>query len=41
MNARSDRIGALYRDNRALVWLSLVIFVNQLGFGGIIPVIPL
>lgn len=31
----------LYRDNRALVWLCAVIFVTQLGFGGIVPVVPL
>jgi MFS transporter, DHA1 family, multidrug resistance protein len=41
MSIRSDRVGELYRDNRALVWLSLVIFVNQLGFGSIVPVVPL
>ncbi len=31
----------LYRDNRALIWLCAVIFVTQLGFGGIVPVVPL
>ncbi len=35
------RVGDLYRDNRALVWLSAVVAVNQLGFGSIIPVVPL
>jgi MFS transporter, DHA1 family, multidrug resistance protein len=37
----ASRPGDLYRENRTLVWLSVVIFVNQLGFGAIIPVAPL
>ncbi len=41
MLVRYARVGQLYRDNRPLVWLSLVIFVNQLGFGSIVPVVPL
>ncbi len=35
------RIGDMYRANQALVWLSAVVAVNQLGFGSIIPVVPL
>ena len=35
------RVGSLYRENRALVWVSAVVAVNQLGFGSIIPVVPL
>lgn len=35
------RIGALYRDNQILFWACIVIFVNQLGFGSIVPVVPL
>lgn len=35
------RIGNLYRDNKALVWLTVVVAVNQLGFGSIVPVVPL
>jgi MFS family permease len=30
-----------YRENRVLVWLCAVIFLTQLGFGGIVPVVPL
>ena len=37
----SRRLGGLYEENRALVWLCAVIFVTQLGFGGIVPVVPL
>ena len=36
-----SRLARLYRENRALVWLCAVIFVNQLGFGSIIPAVPL
>ena len=32
---------AWYADNRILAWISLAIAVNQLGFGSIIPVVPL
>lgn len=35
------RIGAGYRANQALVWACILIFVNQLGFGSIVPVVPL
>ena len=37
----SSGLASLYRENRTLVWLSIVIFVNQLGFGAVIPVVPL
>jgi len=30
-----------YRANRVLVWVSLVTFENQMGFGAIVPVIAL
>ncbi|HEY8475687.1 MAG TPA: MFS transporter [Chloroflexota bacterium] len=30
-----------YERHRILVWLCVVIFVNQLGFGSIIPIVPL
>lgn len=30
-----------YRRNRVLAWMCVLITVNQLGFGSIIPVIPL
>ncbi|HWU37203.1 MAG TPA: MFS transporter, partial [Candidatus Acidoferrum sp.] len=30
-----------YREYRVLVWLCGVIFLTQLGFGGIVPVVPL
>ena len=39
-----QRLGALpgwYRDNRVLAWVCVVIAVNQLGFGNIVPVVPL
>lgn len=35
------RIGSLYRGNQILFWACIVIFVNQLGFGSIVPVVPL
>ena len=31
----------MYREYRVLVWLCGVIFLTQLGFGGIVPVVPL
>jgi len=37
----SSRSAELYRDNRVLIWLCAVIFLTQLGFGGIVPVVPL
>jgi MFS family permease len=36
-----SRLSDVYQANRALVWLCVVIFVNQLGFGAVIPVVPL
>jgi len=30
-----------YRANRVLVWMCVLITVNQLGFGSIVPVVPL
>jgi MFS family permease len=30
-----------YQQNRILFWICLTIFVNQLGFGSIVPVVPL
>ncbi len=35
------RLTAIYHGNRTLAWLCAVIFVTQLGFGGIVPVVPL
>jgi MFS transporter, DHA1 family, multidrug resistance protein len=35
------RISDTYRRNRALVWICALIGVNQLGFGSIVPVVPL
>ncbi|MFN5882461.1 MAG: hypothetical protein ACK44L_12205 [Burkholderiales bacterium] len=28
-------------ERRALLWMCVIIFVNQLGFGAIVPVLPL
>ncbi len=39
-----QRLAALpdwYRNNRVLAWVCVVIAVNQLGFGNIVPVVPL
>jgi len=36
-----ERARELYREYRILVWLCAVIFLTQLGFGGIVPVVPL
>jgi DHA1 family multidrug resistance protein-like MFS transporter len=30
-----------FADNRVLAWICVLIFVNQLGFGSIVPVVPL
>ncbi|MCC7371243.1 MAG: MFS transporter [Chloroflexi bacterium] len=30
-----------YAENRILAWICLLIFVNQLGFGAIVPTVPL
>src|SRR3712207_9320577 len=37
---RAERPG-WYGRNRVLVWVCVLIAVNQLGFGSIVPVIPL
>ena len=34
-------ISRRYNQNQALVWACILIFVNQLGFGSIVPVVPL
>lgn len=45
--ARSRKLGVLsrlrskYDANSTLFWVCALIFVNQLGFGGIVPVVPL
>jgi MFS transporter, DHA1 family, multidrug resistance protein len=36
-----QRAGDWYRRNRVLTWICAIILVNQLGFGSIIPVVPL
>ena len=33
--------GGFYERNRVLIWICALIAVNQLGFGGIVPVVPL
>lgn len=33
--------GAWYRQNRTLFWICVLIGVNQLGFGSIVPAVPL
>src|SRR6476646_4069448 len=41
---RLDLRGGLirwYAENRILAWICALIFVNQLGFGSIVPVVPL
>ena len=35
------RVSGRYQQNQALVWVCVLIFVNQLGFGSIVPVVPL
>ncbi|HUG16977.1 MAG TPA: MFS transporter [Thermomicrobiales bacterium] len=37
----AGRLRGLYRRNRALFWVCALIAVNQLGFGSIVPVVPL
>ena len=39
--ARLRNLPAWYRRNRVLAWICVVIAVNQLGFGSIVPVVPL
>ncbi len=36
-----SRLAAWYAQNRVLAWVCLLIFVNQLGFGSIVPAVPL
>lgn len=36
-----NRLREGYARNRALVWVCILIAVNQLGFGSIVPVVPL
>jgi MFS family permease len=38
---RSRKPAEIYRDHRVLIWLCGVIFLTQLGFGSIVPVVPL
>ncbi len=38
--SRSDLHG-LYQRNSGLIWLCAVIFVSEIGFGAIVPVVPL
>lgn len=35
------RFSNWYTENRILAWICALIFVNQLGFGSIVPVVPL
>ena len=39
--ARLRGLPIWYRHNRVLAWICVVIAVNQLGFGSIVPVVPL
>lgn len=39
--ARLRDLTSWYRGNRVLAWICVVIAVNQLGFGSIVPVVPL
>ena len=36
-----DRFNRFYANNGPLVWVCVLIAVNQLGFGSIVPVVPL
>ena len=38
---RLEALPAWYRNNRVLAWVCILIAVNQLGFGSIVPVVPL
>ncbi len=38
---RLGRLPDWYRGNRVLAWVCILIAVNQLGFGNIVPVVPL
>jgi MFS family permease len=37
----TQRLRAKYDDNTTLFWVCALIFVNQLGFGSIVPVVPI
>src|SRR5205823_2353116 len=37
----ADSRGGFYARNRVLIWICALIAINQLGFGSIVPVIPL
>ncbi|MBO9352306.1 MAG: MFS transporter, partial [Thermomicrobium sp.] len=37
----SGALRSWYRINRVLVWISAIVGINQLGFGSIVPVVPL
>src|SRR5215471_5550635 len=36
-----SRLARWYSENQILTWVCLLIFVNQLGFGSIVPAVPL
>ena len=38
---RARLLAEWYRRNRVLAWICLAIAVNQLGFGGIVPAVPI
>lgn len=38
---RLRHLPSWYRDNRVLAWICVVIAFNQIGFGSIVPVVPL
>src|SRR3982751_7140587 len=42
---KAPNLGAIlarwYGENRILAWMCALTFVNQLGFGSIVPVVPL
>ena len=37
----ASRLSELGAERRVLTWMCVLIFVNQLGFGGIVPAMPL
>ncbi|MGI5836971.1 MAG: MFS transporter [Chloroflexota bacterium] len=41
MSGYRERLVGFYQTNRALVWVSVVILVTQLGFGSVVPALPL
>ena len=38
---RTARITRFYNSNRPLIWVCILIAFNQLGFGSIVPILPL